>query len=78
MIGSGKPKTGRPRLGSYRNGRNKKLCIRISESDLSKLDKICRAFAITKSDFVIKAINDACSEVRDYGYNFGWSTGDRD
>lgn len=74
LIGNGKPKTGRPESGSYREGRDRKLCIRLSDSDLAKLTDICRFFGITKSDFVIKAINDAALEVKEYGNSIGQST----
>lgn len=56
ILGSGRPKTGRPELGSHREGRNRKLCIRISDDDLQRLNYICETFGITKSDYIIGAI----------------------
>ncbi len=69
MLGQGKPRTGRPKSGSYREGRSRKLCIRISESDLHKLSAICEFLGITKSDFIIKSINDKALEVKKYGHS---------
>ena len=63
MIGSGKPKSGRPKRGSYREGRGRKLCIRISDEDLRKLDKICERYQITKSDFIIMSIKEGFREM---------------
>jgi len=64
MIGSGRPKTGRPKDGSYRQGRNKKLCIRLSDGDLRKLEEVCNYYYISKSDFLIDAITSAFKEVK--------------
>jgi len=58
MIGSGKPKTGRPKKGDYREGRDKKLCIRVSKDDLNMLERICETYQITKSDYIIMAIKE--------------------
>lgn len=77
MIGQGKPRTGRPKSGSYREGRSRKLCIRISESDLHKLSAICEFLGITKSDFIIKMINDKDLEVRKYGHSIRRSANNR-
>lgn len=63
MIGSGKPTTGRPAKGNYREGRDKKLCIRISYHDLKRLDFICEYYGITKTDFIISAIEEATRKV---------------
>ena len=68
IIGSGKPKKGRPKNGSYRQGRDCKLCIRLSSNDLRKLNKLCDIYSITKADFIIKSINDALREVMKRGY----------
>ncbi len=56
MIGSGRPTTGRPKNGSGRAGRNKKLCIRVSESDLRMLEAVSKYYYISKTDFIISAI----------------------
>ena len=58
MLGSGRPKTGRPKLGSERSGRDKQVNIRISASDLKKLNDICKRFGITQSDFLIMCIRE--------------------
>ena len=71
MIGSGKPTTGRPKKGNYREGRDKKLCIRISSQDLKRLDFLCKQYDITKSDFVINAIRENVRKV------VKWKDGDR-
>ena len=64
IIGSGKPRTGRPKRGSYREGRGRKLCIRVSDEDLKLLKFVCDIYGITKSDFVIWTIRE---EVRMIG-----------
>lgn len=56
MIGSGKPKTGRPKDGDCRSGRNRRLCIRLSDSDLKKLTDICDFYQVSKTDFIIDSI----------------------
>jgi len=58
IIGSGKPTTGRPHSGSYREGRDKKLCIRVSDDDIFMLNKVCESLGMTKSDFIIMSISD--------------------
>ena len=65
MIGSNKPTTGRPKKGNYREGRERKLCIRISVEDLKKLNYICKHYQITKSDFIIDAIKSGFKEVKE-------------
>lgn len=57
MIITGKPTTGRPKKGTYREGRNRKLCIRIDPSSLKKLDRIAKSFGMTKSDFILYMID---------------------
>jgi len=69
IIGSGRPKTGRPKKGSYREGRDRKLCIRLSYTDLKKLQYVCDIYGLTKSDFVIAAIDSAVKEVIKRGHN---------
>lgn len=64
MIGAGKPKTGRPKKGNYREGRDRKLCIRLTTKDLKRLETVCKIYYISKSDFIIGAIADAFKEVR--------------
>lgn len=59
IIGSGKPTTGRPKRGNYREGRDKKICIRVSEEDIFMLNRICDSFGMTKGDFIISSIRDA-------------------
>lgn len=56
MIGSGKPTTGRPKKGSERSNRNRKLCIRISDEDLKCLEYVCKKLDITKTDYIILMI----------------------
>lgn len=63
MIGSGRPTTGRPKRGSHREGRDHKLCIRISDKDLKKLETICSTYYISKSDLLIGLINEEYKEV---------------
>lgn len=63
MIVKGKPATGRPKSGSYREGRDRKLCIRISEEDIRRLEKLCGYFQMTKSDYVIMSIREGFKEV---------------
>ena len=57
MIGSGRARTGRPKHGSPREGRSKKLCIRVSESDLRMLEAVANYYYISKTDFIISAIS---------------------
>lgn len=64
MIISGRVKTGRPKSGSYREGRGRKLCIRISEEDLKKLGKVCEYFQMSKSDYVIMSIREGFKTVK--------------
>ena len=63
MLGAGKPRTGRPEKGSYREGRDKKLCVRVSDSDINMLNRICEAYQITKSDFIIMSIKEGFSKL---------------
>jgi len=60
---NGKARTGRAKRGSYRQGRNKKLCIRLSEFDLAKLNRLCDYYGMTKADIIINAIDEACEGV---------------
>lgn len=62
MLGSGKPKTGRPRRFSDREGRSKKLCIRISEGDLKLVEKGAKMYGMTKTDFVIMCIREGAEK----------------
>lgn len=59
IVGVGKPTTGRPGRGNYREGRNKKICIRVSEEDIFMLNRVCNSLGMTKSDFIISSIRDA-------------------
>ena len=56
MLGSGKARTGRPKLGDERSGRDMKLCIRISKRDLRILERVCSFYGITKTDYIIQMI----------------------
>lgn len=56
MIGSGRARTGRPKHGSPREGRSKKLCIRVKEGDLRMLETVAKYYDISKTDFIISAI----------------------
>ena len=58
MIIVGRPKTGRPEKDSYRGGRSKKLCIRISDKDLRHLEMISDFYGMSKTDFVISKIDE--------------------
>lgn len=64
MLGQGRATTGRPKKGDQREGRGRKLCIRISDSDLKKLEKVCSEYGISKTDFLISAIEDAYFRVK--------------
>lgn len=57
MIISGRPRTGRPKKGSYREGRNRQLCIRIDETSLRKLERLAEHFGMTKSDLILFLID---------------------
>ena len=65
MIISGRPKTGRPSAGSYREGRGKKLCIRVSDDDIYRLNKLCNHFQMTKSDYLIMCIREGFGEINE-------------
>lgn len=56
VMPPGKPTTGRAKKGSFRSGRSKKLCIRISEEDLHILGRLAQNYGLTKSDFVIELV----------------------
>ena len=58
MLGSGKPKTGRAKKYTERSNREKQLCIRISETDLKMLNRICKKYGVTKTDFLIGCIRE--------------------
>lgn len=58
-----RPTTGRPKSGDKREGRNKKLCIRISEIDLKRLAKLSKFYGLTKTDCIIMLINDGIYEM---------------
>ena len=62
-VGIGKPRTGRPKKGSYREGRNRKLCIRTDDETIKKLNFVCNYYGITKSDFIIEAINQEVNSI---------------
>lgn len=53
---SGRKTTGRPKKLNYRSGRDKKLCIRLSDRDLRMLNKVSEFFGMTKTDFLIERI----------------------
>ena len=57
MIVSGRPTTGRPKKFSYREGRNRGLYIRLSESDMRKLEALCKFFGMTKTDYILMQID---------------------
>ena len=56
MIPEGKPTTGRPKRGSYRERRNRGLYIRVTGDDLIKLDKLCEILGITRTDYILSKI----------------------
>lgn len=56
--------TGRPKKGSNRSGRNRKLCIRLSDDDLKKLNFICNRLDITKTDFIVQMIHKGVDMIR--------------
>jgi len=55
--------TGRPKKFSYREGRTKKLCIRVSELDLVKLERVCKYYGISKTDFILMSIYDEIGRI---------------
>lgn len=57
MIPEGKPTTGRPKKGSYRENRKEGLYIRVSRDDLKKLDAVCEALCITRTDYILTKID---------------------
>lgn len=57
MIPEGRPTTGRPKKGSYREKRTHGFYIRIGELDLRKLRTICDHFGITRTDYILSAID---------------------
>lgn len=57
MIPEGKPTTGRPKKGSYRESRNYGIYIRASGDDLMKLDAICKMLGITRTDYILSKID---------------------
>ena len=57
MVISGRPTTGRPKKGNYREGRNKQLCIRIDTTSLKKLERVASSLGMTKSDFILYMID---------------------
>ena len=57
MVISGRPTTGRPKKGNYREGRNKHLCIRIDTTSLKKLERVASSLGMTKSDFILYMID---------------------
>lgn len=57
MIPEGKPTTGRPKKGSYRERRNCSIYIRASGDDLMKLDAICKELGITRTDYILSKID---------------------
>lgn len=52
-----KPTTGRPKKHSNRSGRDRKICIRVSDIDIRKLEKLCVFYDTTKTDFIIAMID---------------------
>lgn len=56
---TGKKTTGRPKKFNYRSGRDHKICIRVSEIDIRKLEKLCEFYGVTKTDFLISQIENA-------------------
>ena len=62
MIGEGRPTTGRPKKFSYREGRKKTLCIRLSEDDLALLDRLSSFYGVTKTDYIIMKIRSGWDE----------------
>ena len=57
MIPEGRPTTGRPKKGSYRERRARGFYIRIGELDLRKLRIICERLGITRTDYILSAID---------------------
>lgn len=55
--------TGRPKKGSYREGRNRKLCIRISDRDLNRLKYLCDIYGVTMSDFIASCIDNEITQI---------------
>ena len=66
MIPVGKPTTGRPKSGSYREGRDQKLCIRVSKATLKKLDILSKSYGISKTDYIISEIDMAFERINGY------------
>lgn len=60
----GKRTTGRPKKFDDRSGRNRKICIRVSEFDIRKLDLLCEFYGLTKTDFIISQIENAYYRMR--------------
>ena len=55
--------TGRPKKSSYREGRKRSLCIRLSDQDLKKLEFITDYYGISKTDFLIMKIDDEVHDI---------------
>ena len=63
MIFSGRPTTGRPKKGSHREGRDRKLCIRVDDDTIRKLEKVASYYGMTKSDLIIFSIDERFREI---------------
>jgi len=59
MLLPGKRTTGRPKKFDDRSGRDRKICIRISERDIRKLERLREYYGLTKTDFLISQIENA-------------------
>ena len=57
MIPEGRPTTGRPKKGSYRSNRKRGFYIRIDEERIERLEAICEALGITKTDYILSVID---------------------
>lgn len=60
----GRPATGRAKTLSYRQGRSKKLCIRVSERDLKRLELLTNFYGMTKTDYILSCIEDGFVAMR--------------
>jgi hypothetical protein len=56
--------TGRPKKMSYRSGRNKKLCIRVSDDDLKRLEYVAHFYNKSKSDIILLEIERSYYEAK--------------
>ena len=59
-----RPTTGRPKKFSNRSGRDHKICIRISSSDIRKLEMLCEYYGCTKTYFIISLISNSYDGMR--------------